>query len=146
MNSNSFHKGRFRQRLCKQMGISDIKFKLLLLSGIVLMVLCFAYACGKDNASGSSSWSCDITLTLVPSTIGGISSPTGSGTGNGTGATQEEALRAALKTACSQLNLDSDTRSLCESGQDFVVGVTSGGITLGSAVERSQSCSSSSTF
>ena len=135
------------QHLCKQKGISDIKFKLLLLFGIVLMVLCFAYACGKDNSSGSSSWTCDVTLTLVPTTINGTPvSPTGSGTGSGTGATQEEALRAALKTACSQLNLSSDVRNQCESGQDFVVGVTSGGITSASAVDRSQSCSGSSTF
>ena len=132
------------KRLCKQ--ISDMKFELLLLFGIVLMVLCFAYACGKDNSSGSSSWSCDVTLTLVPSTIGDLSSPSGSGRGSGTGATQEEALRAALKTACSQLNLESDVRSRCESGQDFSVAVTSGGLTLASAVDRSQSCSSSSTF
>ena len=140
------------QLLCKQ--ISDIKFKLWLLVGAILMVLCFAYACGKDNASGSSSWSCDVTLTLVPSTLGNVSSPSGSGSGSGTGATQEEALRAALKIACSQLNLDSDTRSRCESGQDFGVAVTAeniqspgvtvsagGGITLVSAVDRSQSCS-----
>ncbi len=140
------------QLLCKQ--ISDIKFKLLLLVGAILMVLCFAYACGKDNASGSSLWSCDVTLTLVPSTLGNVSSPSGSGSGSGTGATQEEALRAALKIACSQLNLDSDTRSRCESGQDFGVAVTAeniqspgvtvsagGGITLVSAVDRSQSCS-----
>lgn len=45
-------------------------------------------------------------------------------------------------TACSQLNLESDVRSQCESGQDFGVAVSAGGgITLVSAVERSQSCS-----
>ena len=135
------------QWICKQKVTSYMKFKLFLFFGIVLMILCFAYACGKDNSSGSSSWTCNVTLTLVPTTINGTPvSPTGSGTGSGTGATQEEALRAALKTACSQLNLDSDTRSLCESGQDFVVGVTSGGITSASAVDRSQSCSGSLTF
>ena len=144
------------EHLCKQKGIwaMKLKFELLLLFGIVLMVLCFAYACGKDNASGSSSWSCDVTLTLVPSTLGNVSSPSGSGSGSGTGTTQEEALRAALKIACSQLNLESDVRSQCESGQDFGVAVSvdsiqspgvtvsaGGGITLVSAVERSQSCS-----
>ena len=123
------------QLLYKQKGIA-VAF------GAILMVLCFAYACGKDNASGSSSWSCDVTLTLVPSTLGNVSSPSGSGSGSGTGATQEEALRAALKTACSQLNLDSGERSRCESGQDFGVAVSAGGgITLVSAVDRSQSCS-----
>jgi len=106
------------------------------------MILCFASACGKDNASGSNAWSCDVTLTLRPSTLGNVSSPSGSGSGSGTGTTQEEALRAALKIACSQLNLDSDTRSRCESGQDFGVAVSAnGGITLVSAVDRSQSCS-----
>lgn len=44
-------------------------------------------------------------------------------------------------TACSQLNLESDVRSRCESGQDLGVAVTSGGLTLVSAVDRSQSCS-----
>lgn len=123
-------------------GTSDIKFKLSLFFGAILMVMCFAYACGKDNASGSNAWSCDVTLTLVPSTLGNVSSPSGSGSGSGTGTTQEEALRAALKIACSQLNLDSDLRSQCESGQDFGVAVSAnGGITLVSAVDRSQSCS-----
>ncbi|MCE2432178.1 MAG: hypothetical protein J4F29_04520 [Candidatus Latescibacteria bacterium] len=80
--------------------------------------------------------------TNIQTTLGNVSSPSGSGSGSGTGATQEEALRAALKIACSQLNLDSDTRSRCESGQDFGVTVSAGGgITLVSAVDRSQSCS-----
>ena len=148
------------KRLCKQKGTADMKsIQAITLFGTVLIVLCFAYACGKDNASGSSSWSCDVTLTLVPSTLGNVSSPSGSGSGSGTGATQEEALRAALKIACSQLNLESDVRSQCESGQDFGVAVSAesvqgsgvtvsagGGITLVSAVDRSQSCSGSSTF
>ena len=56
-----------------------MKFELLLLFGIVLMVMCFAYACGKDNPSGSREWSCDVTLPLVPSTLGNVSSPSGSG-------------------------------------------------------------------
>ena len=135
------------QRLCMQKGTSDMKFKLSLFFGIVLMVLCFAYACGKDNSSGSSSWTCDVTLTLVPTTINGTPvSPTGSGTGSGTGATQEAALSTALKAACSQLNLDSDVRSRCERGHDFSVGVTSGGITRASVVDRSQGCSGSNSF
>lgn len=96
------------QLLCKQ--ISAMRFQAVFF-GAILMVLCFAYACGKDNASGSNAWSCDVTLTLVPSTMGNVSSPSGSGSGSGTGTTQEEALRAALKIACSQLNLDSDLRS-----------------------------------
>ena len=81
-----------------------------------------------------------MTLTLVPSRIGNLSSPSGSGSGTGKGGSQEEALREALKTACSQLNLDSATRSQCESGQNFQVSVSSNGITLGSVVERSQRC------
>ena len=113
------------------------------LLGIGLFVFCFAYACGKDNGAGSSTYQCEVTLTLVPSRIGDLSSPSGTGRGTGTGGTQQEAVTAALKTACSQLNLSSDLRSRCESGQDFGVSVTFDGITLVSAVERSQSCSGS---
>ena len=73
-------------------------------------------------------------------------SPTGSGKGTGSGATreeatQQEALLAALRSACSKLNLSSDLRRTCEAGQDFSVAVTSGGITVASLVERSQRCS-----
>ena len=132
------------QYLCKQARTWAMKFKLLLLFGGTLMVMCFAYACGLNE---SSSWRCTVTLTLRPATIGNLSSPSGSGSGSGTGATQEEALRAALRTACSQLNLNSDLRSRCESGQDFEVAVTSGGITLISRVVRSsQNCSGSYSY
>ena len=114
----------------------------LLLSGAGLLILSYTLACGNgnDGPTGSDSWNCSVTLTLVPSSIGGVSSPSGSGSGSGTGGSRDEALGAALKTACAQLNLDSDTRSLCESGRDFTVSVSSGGITLGSGVDRSIHC------
>ena len=128
-------------RFSMQTGRIAPKSGLRALLGISLFVLCFAYACGKDNGAGSSSYQCEVTLTLVPSSIDDLSSPSGTGRGTGTGATQQEALTAALKTACSQLSLSSDLRSRCESGQDFGVSVSSGGITVVSAVERSQRCS-----
>ena len=84
-----------------------------------------------------------MTLTLVPSRINDLSSPSGSGSGTGTGGSRDEALRAALKQACAGLGLDGNTRTQCESGEDFQVGVTSGGITLISVVERSQRCGGS---
>ena len=108
--------------------------------GISLFALFFAYACGKDNGTGSSSYQCQVTLTLVPSQIGSLSSPSGTGRGTGTGTTQQEALTAAYRAACSQLNLSSDLRRRCESGQNLGVAVTSDGVTLVSAVERSQQC------
>ena len=111
--------------------------------GISLIVMYFAYACGKDDVTGSSSFQCEVTLTLVPSRIGDLSSPSGTGRGTGAGATEQEALSAAYRSACSQLNLSSDLRSRCESGQDFGVAVTSNGVTLVSVVDRSQRCSGS---
>ena len=117
--------------------------RLQALLGIGLLVLYFAYGCGKDNGTGSSSYQCEVTLTLVPSRIGDLSSPSGTGRGTGTGATQQEALSAAYRSACSQLNLSSDLRSTCESGRNFGVAVTTNGVTLVSAVERSQQCSGS---
>ena len=111
--------------------------------GISLIVMYSAYACGKDDVTGSSSFQCEVTLTLVPSRIGDLSSPSGSGRGTGNGATQQEALTAAYRAACAQLNLSSDLRSRCEAKQDFGVAVTSGNITVVSAVERSQRCSGS---
>jgi hypothetical protein len=62
-----------------------------------------------------------VTLTLVPSTIGSVSSPSGSGSGSGTGDTRQAALDQAYRAACSQLGLDNATRSACEQGQDFQV-------------------------
>ena len=88
----------------------------------------FVYACGKDDVAGPSSFQCEVTLTLVPSRIGDLSSPSGTGRGTGAGATEQEALNAAYRSACSQQNLSSDLRSRCESGQDFGVAVTSNGV------------------
>ena len=132
------------QRVTGRLGSMAVASGLPAVVGIFLMVVFFAYACGKDDATGSSSFQCEVTLTLVPSRVGDLSSPSGSGRGTGTGATQQEALSAALRTACSQLNLSSDLRRTCEAGQDFSVAVTSGGITVASLVERSQRCSGSS--
>lgn len=129
------------QRLFKQAKCPAAVSRLPLVVGMGLIVMYFSYACGKDNGAGSSSYQCEVTLTLVPSRIGSLSSPSGTGRGTGSGATQQEALAAALGTACSQLNLSSDLRRRCESGQDFGVSVTSNGVTLVSEVERSQRCS-----
>ena len=112
------------------------------------VLLCIAalclIACGDNGVTGPGSWECNVTLTLVPSRINDLSSPSGSGSGTGQGGNQNEALRAALKQACAGLGLDASTRAQCESGGDFQVEVTSGGITLISGVERSQQCRGSS--
>ena len=85
-----------------------------------------------------------VTLTLVPSTFGSRSSPSGTATGIGTGPTQEEARLAALVQACGRLNLDSATEQTCRSGGNFQVeDGSSGNVRLFSAVERSESCSRS---
>lgn len=130
-------------RVTRQMGriASTSGFRAML--GISLFALFFVYACGKDNGTGSSSYQCEVTLTLVPSRIGNLSSPSGIGRGTGMGATQQEAVSAAYRAACSQLNLSSDLRRTCESGRNFGVAVTTNGVTLVSAVERSQQCSGS---
>ena len=108
-----------------------------------LLVLILA-ACG-DNGVATAMSQCDVTLTLVPSTIGSVSSPSGSGSGSGTGDTRQAALDQAYRAACSQLGLDNATRSACEQGLDFQVeGGSQGNIRLFSAVERSIRCSSSS--
>ena len=130
-------------RLIEQLRNLTPVFRIPALIGFSLFALYFAYACGKDNGTGSSSYQCEVTLTLVPARIGDLSSPSGRGRGTGTGATQQEALTAAYRAACSQLNLSSDLRRTCESGQNFGVAVTSNGVTLVSAVERSQQCSGS---
>lgn len=115
-------------------------FKVWIAFVVSLSAAYAAFACGMDNGAGSNSWQCEVTLTLVPSRVGGLSSPSGSGKGTGTGATQDEALRAALRTACSQLGLSGNAKSRCESGQEFDVRNTVNGVTLISAVDRSQRC------
>ena len=96
-----------------------------------------------DTASPSSaSWECTVTLTLEPSTLGNLSSPSGSGTGTGTGSTREEALNSAYERACTQLPLSDTEARLCLSGEDFnVEGDSEGNIRLFSAVSRSVRCS-----
>lgn len=112
-------------------------------SKTALLAACLASACGGDDGVSEVFWTCEVALTLVPSTLGSMSSPTGSGRGTGTGATRDEALEQAYGTACSQLNLDSETANLCRQGRDFSVeGGGSGNIRLFSGVERSVSCRS----
>ncbi len=130
-------------RLTSQMGRIGSTSGFQALFGISVFALFFAFACGKDNGTGLSSFQCEVTLTLVPSRLGSLSSPSGTGRGTGSGATQQEALNAAYRAACAQLDLSSDLRSTCESGRDFQVAVSSGGVTLASVVERSQRCSGS---
>ena len=88
-----------------------MKLTRLLIFGTVLLVMCFAYACGLGNPTSGTVWECEVTLTLNPSIIDDI------GTGRGTGATQDQALSVALKDACLQLNLSGGLRSQCERGQ-----------------------------
>jgi len=108
-----------------------------------LLALCAVVAC--ETMMGSEAWMCSVTLTLVPSTFGSMSSPSGSGNGTGTGASREEALREALAAACAQLNLDGSTLAQCRAGEDFSVeGGGQGNIRLFSAVERSVRCEGTS--
>jgi len=108
-----------------------------------LLALCAAVAC--ESITASEAWMCSVTLTLVPSTFGSMSSPSGSGNGTGTGESREEALREALAAACAQLNLDSATLAECRAGEDFSVeGGGQGNIRLFSAVERSVRCEGTS--
>ena len=112
---------------------------LLVLTAAVIGLTCSAC----DTASPSSeSWECTVTLTLEPSRLGNLSSPSGSGTGTGTGSTREEALNSAYERACSQLPLSDTEARLCRSGEDFnVEGDNEGNIRLFSAVSRSVRCS-----
>lgn len=108
-----------------------------------LLALCAAVAC--ESITASEAWMCSVTLTLVPSTFGSMSSPSGSGNGTGTGESREDALREALTAACAQLNLDSATLAECRAGEDFSVeGGGQGNIRLFSAVERSVRCEGTS--
>ena len=85
---------------------------------------------------------CDVELTLVPSRLGNLSSPSGSGRGSGSGETQELALERAYGQACAQLPLDDATARLCRQGDDFnVEGGGTGNIRLISGVDRKYSCS-----
>lgn len=112
-------------------------------SKAVVLAVCLASACGGATDIAEALWTCEVSLTLVPSTVGSMSSPSGSGMGTGTGATQQEALQQAYAAACSQLPLDGPTASQCQGGQDFSVeGGGSGNIRLFSAAERSVSCRS----
>ncbi|MDE2863625.1 MAG: hypothetical protein OXR05_00855 [Gemmatimonadota bacterium] len=109
----------------------------------VLFALSAAVAC--ESIVASEAWMCSVTLTLVPSTFGSMSSPSGSGSGTGSGESREEALREALATACAQLNLGASTLAQCRAGEDFSVeGGGQGNIRLFSAVERSVRCDGSS--
>ena len=108
---------------------------------MVLMLACLVTAC--EAITESSSWTCDVQLTLVPSVFGSMRSPSGSGSGTGTGETQEIALREAYRQACSQLPLSNAEVSQCNQGSEFTVeGGGSGNVRLFSAVERSVNCRS----
>ncbi len=92
-------------------------------------------ACGGDNGLGSgASWSCNVSLELG-STVGN---------GSGTGGSRDDALRAALKTACGQLGISGETLSRCESNMDFGISQTTGNITIVTPAGRSTRCSGSS--
>ena len=80
--------------------------------GAAAAAFALALVCGDNPSEPSSAWRCDVTLTLVPATFGGLSSPSVTERGSGSGATEEAALQQALNTACGQLNLDSATAAL----------------------------------
>lgn len=100
----------------------------------VFLALGMIIACGSDDGVGSITWSCDVSLRL----------DTVTGDGSGTGGSRDEALTAALQTACSKLNLDSEQRSQCERNQSFSTVQTTGNITIVTPGEKSIRCSSSS--
>lgn len=100
-------------------------------------------ACENETSgiSGLDSYTCDVTLTLAPSSINGLSSPEGSGRGSGKGTSQQEALRNALAVACTQLPLSSSEVQMCRAGENFIV-VDPDNPSLASAVNRSVRCRS----
>ena len=116
----------------------------VLTAALTLLGLWAIAACGLSPSSPSTAWTCDVTLNLVPSTFGSLSSPSGSGSGSGTGSTEAEALSGAYAQACAQLNLDSSTEARCRAGGDFQVVGGAGNIVLVSGVQRSVNCQSSS--
>ena len=112
---------------------------------IVASILAATLVACEDEVSGASSWTCDVTLTLVPSGFGDQRSPEGSGSGSGMGVTRQEALAGALASACSQLPLSSSEAEMCRAGEDFTVaGEGSGNVRPSSAVDRSVRCRSGS--
>ena len=88
-------------------GTSAMKLTRLLIFGTVLLVMCFAYACGLGNPTSGTVWECEVTVTHRPFT-GFTGEPSRTRIGRDTGADFLEARRAALKAACSQLNLRDD--------------------------------------
>ena len=92
----------------------------------LLATAAMVLSCGEEK---SSSYECEVTLRLLSMTTvsssGTTVTPSGQGTGKGRGETQEEAMRAALKIACSQLPLRGQKRLDCEAGRE--VGVEVGG-------------------
>ena len=111
-----------------------------LLAGVVALALS---ACAPDPAASSSlTYECTVTLTLNPASFGDLSSPSGSATGTGTADSEQAALSAAYRDACSQLPLsDSEARS-CRNGDTFTVaGGGAGNVALHSTVSRRVQCS-----
>lgn len=100
-------------------------------------------ACENETSgiSGLDSYTCDVTLTLAPSSFNGLSSPEGSGRGSGKGTSQQEALLSALAVACTQLPLSSSEDQMCRAGENFIV-VDPDNPSLASAVNRSVRCRS----
>ncbi len=68
----------------------------------------FLLVAGCGDLIGEAGWRCDVTLTMDNRTA----------SGSGTGSSQQEALDAALATACGQLGLTGNALSLCEAGQN----------------------------
>ena len=112
-----------------------MKPKQLFFFGVVLLGICFVYACGKSSTN-PTEWSCEVELTLesygavgytilsgsgrvelpdlneIPAAI-----PSGSASGSGTSITERLAQSAAREMACSQLELPSDLIQQCRRGE-----------------------------
>ena len=62
----------------------------------------FLLAAGCGDLIGEAGWRCDVTLTMDNRTA----------SGSGTGSSQQEALDAALASACGQLGLTNESWSV----------------------------------
>ncbi len=109
--------------------------------GAIVALILFA---GCGTVTDSTTWYCEITLSLVGSTIGNLSSPSGTGTGTGRGETMQEAQNQALNGACTQLIAEISGSDLlldaCKEGRDIEVQEQFGNLSLVSVLNRSEDC------
>ena len=120
-----------------------MKPKQLFFFGVVLLGICFVYACGKKSSiDPTQRWSCEVRVTLEYLGVAGYTIASGSGTvevpdlndipaafpsgsarGSGTFSTEALARSVAREKACSELELpaipafvDANVRRACNSG------------------------------